>query len=593
MAKDEVRFRVSAKDQASKKFGTVAKAVKGLVAAYLGFRSVKMVMNEFKNVISLAGQQENAVVKLSQQLKNWNQLTEENINSLTGLAESLSLVTTFSKTQIIAGQAMLGSFALTAEQIKDATGRMLDLAIMTENTSGQMSDITVVAKLMGMAMGGQAGRLAVAGIKFSEYQSAIFNAAQGMEKFNILMEILDQNAKGLAEAVGSTLQGRLKQINNLFNEAKIKIGMAVVGSKAWVEILIAVSDEINNLNKWLTENREEMAEWAFTAAISVVNAVGFMSDSFRDLQIGIKEVQQWWKGLLVTWSYTQVGGKETREELQKQVEALMAEQGAIKETKEAWIEQLNLLEERIITAYFKVKEKIGETTGALGGADGLTPSLNTATEAWGNMDAILRLVTEKFLESNEALKKWKEELQDLGETIEIEVESWKEFFERFGGYVVSDFANTVSSALTDWIVGASRSFQDYVKDFVVGMTQMIAKAIIFRAIMTALGMPPIGFQQGGLAYQHGGYVRGPGGADKIPARLTAGEYVMRKEAVNRIGVENLEQMNRGGTYNNSVSVNINMQSSGDPSYDARLLAISLEEELANLDRQGKLRFLRG
>jgi hypothetical protein len=44
--------------------------------------------------------------------------------------------------------------------------------------------------------------------------------------------------------------------------------------------------------------------------------------------------------------------------------------------------------------------------------------------------------------------------------------------------------------------------------------------------------------------QSGGVVHGSPGPDQVPAMLTAGEYVMNKDAVNRIGVGNLNAMNR-------------------------------------------------
>ena len=63
-----------------------------------------------------------------------------------------------------------------------------------------------------------------------------------------------------------------------------------------------------------------------------------------------------------------------------------------------------------------------------------------------------------------------------------------------------------------------------------------------------------GFATGGLVgqpreYSSGGRVSGPGGVDKVPARLTAGEFVMSKGAVNKWGAGTLAAMNTmgGGT----------------------------------------------
>lgn len=51
-----------------------------------------------------------------------------------------------------------------------------------------------------------------------------------------------------------------------------------------------------------------------------------------------------------------------------------------------------------------------------------------------------------------------------------------------------------------------------------------------------------------VPFATGGYVAGPGSgtSDSIPARLSNGEYVLRADAVRKIGVDNLHQMNRTG-----------------------------------------------
>ena len=56
------------------------------------------------------------------------------------------------------------------------------------------------------------------------------------------------------------------------------------------------------------------------------------------------------------------------------------------------------------------------------------------------------------------------------------------------------------------------------------------------------------FEGGGLVqkFAEGGKVSGPGGVDKVPAKLTAGEFVMSKGAVQKFGVDTMEGMNAAG-----------------------------------------------
>lgn len=61
----------------------------------------------------------------------------------------------------------------------------------------------------------------------------------------------------------------------------------------------------------------------------------------------------------------------------------------------------------------------------------------------------------------------------------------------------------------------------------------------------------------GFKFAQGGVVSGPSGVDKVPARLTAGEFVMSKGAVQKWGVNTLASMNVAGGGTNRPTVNYN------------------------------------
>jgi hypothetical protein len=83
--------------------------------------------------------------------------------------------------------------------------------------------------------------------------------------------------------------------------------------------------------------------------------------------------------------------------------------------------------------------------------------------------------------------------------------------------------------------------------------QMVAQIILTKLLKSALGgfagggLVPGASDQGGGGFAEGGLIKGPGGpkADAIPARLSAGEYVVKADAVSKFGVANLEAINRG------------------------------------------------
>ena len=55
-----------------------------------------------------------------------------------------------------------------------------------------------------------------------------------------------------------------------------------------------------------------------------------------------------------------------------------------------------------------------------------------------------------------------------------------------------------------------------------------------------------GVEQGTQKFNEGGMVQGPGGVDKVPARLSAGEFVMSKGAVQKYGADTMASMNSAG-----------------------------------------------
>ena len=68
------------------------------------------------------------------------------------------------------------------------------------------------------------------------------------------------------------------------------------------------------------------------------------------------------------------------------------------------------------------------------------------------------------------------------------------------------------------------------------------------------GRNQVGYEEGGDVDSTIGTVEGPGGTDKVPAMLTAGEFVMSRGAVQRFGVKQLEAMNAAGGGTNQPKV---------------------------------------
>ena len=134
------------------------------------------------------------------------------------------------------------------------------------------------------------------------------------------------------------------------------------------------------------------------------------------------------------------------------------------------------------------------------------------------------------------------------------------------------FVNIVSNAMMDgkWL------FRDFAEDVNRTLYRLVAewaKNKFFQWIASSItgGSGAVydiltGNNFGGpvQGYQMGGYInpqsyQGGGNVDTVPAMLAEGEYVLNKQAVDTIGVESLNRMNRTG----SVGANINISFSGN------------------------------
>lgn len=92
---------------------------------------------------------------------------------------------------------------------------------------------------------------------------------------------------------------------------------------------------------------------------------------------------------------------------------------------------------------------------------------------------------------------------------------------------------------------------------------------------------------GGKGFAVGGRVSGgKGGIDDIPAMLTAGEYVINKKSADKIGKQNLDELNRVGFASGGPVGRVKMATGGDPSDELNQLR-KLDQKLG--ENQGARR----
>ena len=88
-------------------------------------------------------------------------------------------------------------------------------------------------------------------------------------------------------------------------------------------------------------------------------------------------------------------------------------------------------------------------------------------------------------------------------------------------------------------------------------------------------------------FAQGGFVSGPAGVDKVPAKLTAGEFVMSKGAVQKYGVDTLASMNAAGGGTNRPTV-MNQYNQGGSVSNYFNQGGSVNESVSNYNQGGSV-----
>lgn len=159
--------------------------------------------------------QENAINKLNTALINQGKFTEETSKDLQNFASSLQRVTTVGDETILETQALLTTFGLTGDQLKETTKAALDLS------AGLGIDLKASTLLLGKAFAGDITTLSRYGIKLKE-------GIPPADRFNAVLTQLQERFGGEAQARLETTSGKLENFSNRIGDLKERIGSLLI-----------------------------------------------------------------------------------------------------------------------------------------------------------------------------------------------------------------------------------------------------------------------------------------------------------------------------------------------------------------------------
>lgn len=253
-------------DRAGKKVAGFGSTFKKAFAALITVGAVAKVTSALRNLavrgirylndaIQLAGIQQIADQKLSRAIANTGASVDKWLPKLRKAAQELQRVSNFGDEVTMTAQAMLLSFSDVAgpEGAILLTRSLGDMAAGLAAAGKSGGDLNQMAAALGKALTTGATALKRYGISLSAQQEAAFNAARGLDRVRILVEIIESNFGGLAEATADPF----KQLQNAASDA----GEAIAHD---------LLPQVRGLAKFITEGLASEAGGAFVKVLSVM-----------------------------------------------------------------------------------------------------------------------------------------------------------------------------------------------------------------------------------------------------------------------------------------------------------------------------------
>src|SRR5262245_9096634 len=188
---------------------------------------------------------ESAQAKLADAFNRFPKLANINIETLRRYNQQLATKTRFDDDAIASGQAVLASFGLTGQQLRNVTPLIADYAAKTGK------DFPTAARLLGKASLGNTRALKDLGINYK-------STGNRSKDFANISALLAQKVGGFAEKEGKTAAGQAAILSNQFGELQESIGQ-----KLLPVISVLVSFLIKNLipgfaalGKLIADNKE-------------------------------------------------------------------------------------------------------------------------------------------------------------------------------------------------------------------------------------------------------------------------------------------------------------------------------------------------
>jgi len=207
---------------------------------------------------------ERAELKLENTLQNMPKLAGETTGAFKDQAAELQRLTVATDDEVIAAQAMLGTFNLTKQEILGITPLVVDYARKFD------TDLVTAATQVGKALDGQVGALKRNGVSIDEN---LFKT----DRYAAVTQALRNQVGGFAEQEGQTFSGQLTILKNQLGDVAEGLGVGVIGAvSSALGPVRSLSGAFTELSPSTQRSIGTFATFA-TAAVGAAGALSFLA----------------------------------------------------------------------------------------------------------------------------------------------------------------------------------------------------------------------------------------------------------------------------------------------------------------------------
>jgi hypothetical protein len=267
LKKDNFENNLTTSEKRIKKFKATAKVAFQAIGIAVAAFTAEMV-----KATRAAMEQEKQTMALRSILKELGLATREETDALIKYSEALQLTTAYSDEEIQAGMAMLGTFQMTADQIRETMPRLLDMASYVSMNEGRHIELTDAAKRFGMALNDNVGLMKRWGVILNE-------EAVEADRYNGLLVSIDENYKNQADTYVKTTEGAMKRMRNMYNELEEALGFGLLPYlREYIKLMTVEMQEADGL----TAQLKDLGAWVGKTGIVLMRFVNNTREAMTD-----------------------------------------------------------------------------------------------------------------------------------------------------------------------------------------------------------------------------------------------------------------------------------------------------------------------